>query len=168
MLPRKTGKRSLAQENPGNLPALLGGAAASCLAGGWADKSAVRILCLLVVAAGMLWPVSALAQDAPAPPTSGMRLWLRADGGLGVGSVAGWPDQSGNNNAAVQSDSSKQPTLVANALNGRPVVRFNGGQWLNLPDLMPAATATAGEGFVVVKTANTTDWVGLWNFGQWG
>ena len=95
------------------------------------------------------------AQGASLPRT-GMRLWLRADGGAGSGqgAVGVWQDQSGKGNHAVQGDGTAQPTLVANALNGRPVVRFDGSEWnrrsLNLPDMMNGATA--GEAFVVLKS----------------
>jgi hypothetical protein len=41
--------------------------------------------------------------------------------------VADWvADQSGNGNNAIQANASRQPLLVAGALNGRPVLRFDG------------------------------------------
>ncbi len=53
-------------------------------------------------------------------------LWL--DGALlnTAGALASWPDQSGNGHSIAQGVTSAQPTVVLNALNGLPVVRFDG------------------------------------------
>jgi hypothetical protein len=61
-------------------------------------------------------------------PTAGLHLWLRADAGIDTlnGTVSRWHDQSGNGNDAIQANASRQPLLVASALNGKPVVRFDG------------------------------------------
>lgn len=55
-------------------------------------------------------------------------LWLKADAGvtLNGSTVSQWDDQSGNGNHAVQATASYQPTFVANQLNGKPVLRFDG------------------------------------------
>ena len=98
-------------------------------------------------------------------PTTNIRLWLKADGVSGT-SVAVWPDQSGLGNAATQSGSGNRPALVANAINGRPVVRFDGAaRYLSLPNVMSGATA--GEYFVVIKVAAQPPTAGrrLMNFG---
>jgi hypothetical protein len=61
--------------------------------------------------------------------TSGLQLWLRADAGTSTGAnnvVTGWADQSGQDNHAAQADEALAPTLVADALNGHPVLRFDG------------------------------------------
>ncbi|MGI8967266.1 MAG: DUF4457 domain-containing protein, partial [Limisphaerales bacterium] len=57
-----------------------------------------------------------------------LALWLKADvvAANGDGTVSLWPDQSGNNNHAIQSNTVSMPVLVPNAINGKPVVRFNG------------------------------------------
>jgi alpha-tubulin suppressor-like RCC1 family protein len=63
-----------------------------------------------------------------AVPANGLQLWLRADAGLslnGSNSVARWTDQSANQ-ASLQATGAQQPQLIANVLNGKPVVRFNG------------------------------------------
>jgi len=57
-----------------------------------------------------------------------MQLWLKADSlslsnGAGVSS---WLDSSSNNRAAEQTSGANQPTFVANAINGLPVVRLDG------------------------------------------
>ena len=60
--------------------------------------------------------------------TAGLQLWLRADAGVFTieeGKVAQWGDQSGHGNHA-SPPTSEIPKFVANALNGKPVLRFNG------------------------------------------
>ena len=58
-----------------------------------------------------------------------LQLWLKADAGITYDTqafVSRWADQSGNGNDATQSDDDAEPTFVRNALNGKPVVRFDG------------------------------------------
>ncbi len=61
-------------------------------------------------------------------PASGLLVWLKADAGVDTlnGTVSRWHDQSGNGYDAIQTNTSRQPLLVANALNGKPVLRFDG------------------------------------------
>lgn len=64
----------------------------------------------------------------PAEPSSeGMVLWLRADKGIESqdGAVTKWADQSAYGNDAI-AEPDEAPVLVENALNGHPVVRFDG------------------------------------------
>lgn len=62
----------------------------------------------------------------------GLMLWLAADVGVTAdagGQVTGWNDQSGNgNNAAPRAGapSTEAPTLAANVVNGKAVLRFDG------------------------------------------
>ena len=67
--------------------------------------------------------------------TNGLQLRLRADAGVttnGSGGVTQWADQSHNPNLAGQANFAEQtnnaapPTLVADALNGEPVLHFDG------------------------------------------
>ncbi len=65
----------------------------------------------------------------PAPiPTADLQLWLKADAGvtLNGSKVSKWADQSGNSNDAIEQDGDRQPLLVANGLNGKPTIRFDG------------------------------------------
>ncbi len=70
-----------------------------------------------------------------------MPLWTPSDLGTGIltawykadsikladgSSVSSWSDSSGNGHDAAQATSSRQPTLQANELHGRKVVRFDG------------------------------------------
>jgi hypothetical protein len=62
-------------------------------------------------------------------PLDGLQLWLNAGEGVSLGAnnaVVQWADQSGNANNAQQIDETMAPVLVPNALNGLPVVRFDG------------------------------------------
>jgi len=89
----------------------------------------------------------------PPVPTAGLHLWLRADAGVStdVGtSVARWADQSGNGRNAAMPTLARQPELVQGALNGLPVLRFNGAQSLVL-DVF--ATPTDFTIFIVGKNA---------------
>ncbi len=60
--------------------------------------------------------------------TKHLQLWLKADAGvvLNGSKVSAWLDQSGNGNNAFESDTSRQPVLANNELNGKPVIRFDG------------------------------------------
>ena len=62
------------------------------------------------------------------PPATGLQTWYKADQGVtsSGGLVSSWGDTSGHNNNAMQSTSANQPSLVANSLNGLPVIHFNG------------------------------------------
>lgn len=85
---------------------------------------------LIRTLAGLVLPflVSAsLAADMTV--TNGLQLWLKADAitGLSDGAaVTNWPDASGLTNDVAQSTAANQPLYTASALNGKPVVRFDG------------------------------------------
>lgn len=56
-----------------------------------------------------------------------LQLWLRADSvGLTDGRVSRWFDLSPNHYEIVQADTAAMPTISDDALNGQPVVSFNG------------------------------------------
>ncbi len=99
-------------------------------------------------------------------PLTGLRLWLHADAGVSAnasGLVGRWVDQSGGQ-LALQSDSSKKPSLLLNASNGRPAIHFNGtSDYLTLPNIMSGATA--GELFVVLRATDPTQRHSFLNFG---
>src|SRR5262249_45082843 len=70
----------------------------------------------------------------PAPLlVPGLKLWVKADAGITAaeGFVSAWADQSGNANHLVQPTSSSQPQLVPDEASGRPVLRFDGGDFLS-------------------------------------
>ena len=70
----------------------------------------------------------ALQLNAQGLPTFDLLLWLKSDIGVDTlnRTVSRWHDQSGNGNDVIQTDSSRQPMLAGNILNGKPVLRFNG------------------------------------------
>jgi hypothetical protein len=85
----------------------------------------------------------AAPSDAPdrsdgsdAPSKEKLTLWLRADQGITAdaqGRVSRWQDESAGKHDAAQPSESAQPTLVADALNGKPALRFDGkGRFLNI------------------------------------
>lgn len=59
-------------------------------------------------------------------------MWLKSDYGvtLNVNNVSQWDDLSGNGRYVSQATALNQPLLVPGALNGYPVVRFNGSHHL--------------------------------------
>jgi hypothetical protein len=61
-------------------------------------------------------------------PTDHLELWLKSDEGvvLNGSTVSKWMDQSGNGNDALQKNVNRQPVLVENGLNGKPVLSFDG------------------------------------------
>ncbi|WP_437759495.1 LamG-like jellyroll fold domain-containing protein [Sorangium sp. So ce1389] len=75
---------------------------------------------------------------------SGLTHWFRGDRvGLSGGKVASWIDLSGSGNTATQGSGTAQPTWVDAALNGRPVVRFDGStSFINIPIGSAAAPRT--------------------------
>jgi hypothetical protein len=86
-----------------------------------------------------------------AMPLNGLRLWLKADA-VAQSPVSRWADQSGLQNQVLQGTVTNRPLVVQNALNGRPVVRFDGSNdFLEAQNVMTGATA--GEAFYVLKAA---------------
>lgn len=72
-------------------------------------------------------------------PGTGLHLWLRADAGVvadGSGLVSTWQDQSSNGRHASMPTLARQPQLIGNALNGRPVLRFGGAHSLSFSTLV--------------------------------
>jgi N-acetylneuraminic acid mutarotase len=93
-----------------------------------------------------------------------IRMWLKADAGITIASaanVSGWTDQSGNGNTV--SAASNYPQLVANAFNGKPVIRFNGtNNYLTKTGLsanMP--TGTANRSAFMAATYRNNSYAGV-------
>jgi len=90
-------------------------------------------------------------------PSSGLHLWLQADAGIvpaAGAQISRWLDQSGNGRNASMTTVARQPSLIANALNGRPVVRFFGAQSLSFD---VRATPTRFSIFVVGKNSSPSE-----------
>lgn len=105
--------------------------------------------------------------------TNNLLVWLKADSGVTVDSsgsnVVRWADQTVNANDATQTANTpgSQPTLVANALNGHSVLRFNSGDYLSLTN--QALNLTNGLSiFIVAKNQDRHNYNGLFRIGPSG
>jgi hypothetical protein len=88
-------------------------------------------------------------------PLSEIKLWLKADEGVTRDRANVWTDSSGNQSDGFQVTASSEPLVIENAVNGRPVVRFDGvNDSLNLPNF--GNGFTQGEVFVVLKSRGPT------------
>jgi len=79
--------------------------------------------------------------DSAPVPTSGLQLWLRSDYGVTAteGKVTSWAVE-GSPLKAEAKDPAEQPSIVANAINGKPVIRFDGDHnMLEVPMSIDAA-----------------------------
>lgn len=100
--------------------------------------------------------------------SANLQAWFRADSGVtySASKISQIIDQSGNGNNASQSNSSKQPTLATNALNGLPAIQFNGtSQFLSLG----AGFANFNSGasiFIVTKPTTVTNNTRFFDFGN--
>ncbi len=101
---------------------------------------ALRIgVCLQIMGVCALVAPSGAAE----PPARGLVLHLDATRtGSAVGQrLARWPDLSGRDRHVAQADAARQPLLVPNALNERPVVRYTGHEYLDGPAVLPEGAA---------------------------
>jgi hypothetical protein len=99
-----------------------------------------------------------------APPTSGLSLWLKADDGPATnpdGTLSGWSDKSGNANNA--NPGFTAPLLVPNAVNGKPVVRFDGvDNFMEVNTAPSIAFAGDVSSFAVIKYEDFATYRALW------
>lgn len=58
----------------------------------------------------------------------GLQLWFRADAGItqSGGTVSQWSNQFGSGTAATQTTASHRPKFIAQAVNGKPALQFDG------------------------------------------
>lgn len=109
--------------------------------------------------------VSTLAGGTLMPMTA-IKIWLKADEGVSRNHANVWTDSSGNGSDAYQVNPGTQPEVVENAINGRPSVRFDGGNdSLTMANF--ANGFTQAEVFVVAKASATqVDVSTLWTMGD--
>ncbi|MEK6793405.1 MAG: LamG-like jellyroll fold domain-containing protein [Spirochaetota bacterium] len=91
----------------------------------FAHQHFIRTLMLTAI---ILAPCTVNAQ-MPLSADASLYLWLSADKGVITntdGFVSVWQDQSPEKNNAVQTSAEKSPVRVAAAINGQPVVHFDG------------------------------------------
>lgn len=122
-------------------------------------KWSYPVVALLVAVVGLIAQPAA-AQAASTSPAPGSQLWLRADVGVTVNitNVSAWADQSGSGRHAVMDTAARQPAYTLNALNSKPVIRFNGAQSLALTSTVDPSMFTI---FVVGKNNNPTESFGM-------
>lgn len=117
----------------------------------------------------LLGAADGVALRVVSPPSSGLKLWLKADAGitLASGNVQTWADQSGNGNDVTQATSGSRPAFNATSVNGLPGVTFASGKQLaNTVNVVPtssdrsiivvAKTSSAGGGGMLVGFRSTT------------
>jgi len=111
-------------------------------------------------------PTVLLAQPTE-PPRQNLQLWLKADAGVTAGAdgaVTAWADQSGQGNNAAQSDAARAPKRVENVINGKPVIRFEGGtKFLDVPNSDSVSFVGDLSTFFVVKLADRSGYRAIWS-----
>ena len=101
---------------------------------------------------------------------TGLKIWLRADAGVTndvSDRVSGWADQSGNNNHGSQTTAANKPLYVANVLNGKSVIRFDGSAYhFTLVNFLSGLSQA--EIFVVLRASNDVPAAhkSLWKMGS--
>ncbi len=81
---------------------------------------------IVVIGTILLWSCGQAAADMMS--TDNLQLWLKADAITGLNNndpVSTWVDSSVNGRNATQSGAAR-PTYITSALNGKPVIRFDG------------------------------------------
>lgn len=96
----------------------------------------------------------------------GLAYWFAADREVTIdisnptpNSVIYWKNLSGNNYDAAQATQVNQPILVENVLNGKPVIRFSGGQCLSY-----TADHYIGSSYTIFFAVRTTSHSALENY----
>lgn len=100
------------------------------------------------------------AGQTQAAPASGANLWLRASslsGLLDGDLVPSWSDDSGSGLHVGQPNPLTQPKYYSNAINGQPVVRFDGDDFLFRDSVLGSqlSSATDVSVFVIMKQLGT-------------
>ncbi len=81
-----------------------------------------------------------------------------------MSNVTGWADQSGQANHAAQPNSAQAPKFVDNVLNGKPVLRFEGGtKYLDVANSPGVSFVGDLSTFFVVKLADMSGYRAVWS-----
>jgi len=122
-----------------------------------------RALLLTGLLSQVLFARHATAQNLGV--TDGLQLWLKADAGVNADgpSVISWTDHSQNAHTAGAPDLANAPTLVPNALNGKPVLRFDGNDdYLSIEDAESLSFAEDMTTFFVVNFSDFATFRAVW------
>ena len=113
-------------------------------------------------------PNNALSLTLGFPPMQSLPtpdFWLDASDSSTItqsSGVSGWTDKI-NSISAAQADSTKQPLLISNAINGLPTIRFDGGNdFLRTPD-MSLSWDGGDKTLVFVAKYSTSNYYGLFD-----
>jgi len=99
-----------------------------------------------------LKPPPDLIPDGQPPRLPGLVLWLDASQLEPAGArIARWSDGSAGGYVAQQKQPDRQPELLPQGLNGKPVARFCGRPWLEIPGTSQALNL--GSGYTIVYVA---------------
>lgn len=115
----------------------------------------VPLLALVLIA----WAGAAPAQPTP---SQGLQLWLQSDAVPEVENgapVSTWPDQSGNGHDLLASGEKNVPTYVGGAINGKPVLRFEGGDGFGAPSLSRVLASAGAYTLLEVTRQGTRGYV---------
>jgi hypothetical protein len=117
-----------------------------------------KVKLLIGALCGAVALATASLQAQTPPVTAGLQLWLNADTGVtanGSGQVTAWTDQSGQGNNAAQGTLANAPLLQAASLNGHATLRFNGSQYMDVPNANAIAGLTNDVTILVVVKFDT-------------
>lgn len=97
-----------------------------------------------------------IPSDAPGDAAD-VALWLKTDRGLSYSgtSVLAWTDQAGNGLTGTQGTGANQPTLSTSAVNGYSSLSFDGGDYLDLGDVLDFTPGTDEWSFFGVYNVGT-------------
>lgn len=94
-------------------------------------------------------------------PTDGLEFWLQAGSAVTVdanGNVEAWADVSGNNHSANQSQLTRRPQLVEDALNGNSIIRFDGSNdFLSFGNILNEVFAGPDKQFTLFAVVKSSD-----------
>lgn len=112
-------------------------------------------------------PITIVAGEfEPLPiPAANLQLWLRADEGLTVNpdGTINWEDVSNNENHALQTDPFLAPAFVNEAVNGLPVLRFDGvDDYLRVAHNPSLAIVGDISSFFVVRVEDFANYRAVW------
>lgn len=120
---------------------------------------------LLLACSVILIAFEAAGQSSPGGVSGNLRWWLKADAGVlnpssGAAidgeAVMQWNDQSTIVNNASQGTAGNRPVFRTNIINGNPVLRFAGNQFVDAASAPGIVTSNSFSFFLVFKPSSFT------------